>query len=133
MKSGLLVASSWISFVIPPDVIPGRMALLITLLLALVNLSGTVIDKRPSTKNTTILETRKNWRLRRHFCSLRLPSLQRLCPIIAMLILISGYQSYLMKICRCHALPSKTLFPWRWGWPQNFNQMSAEGVRKSFR
>ena len=56
MKSGLLVASSWISFVIPPDVIPGRMALLITLLLALVNLSGTVIDKRPSTKSTTILE-----------------------------------------------------------------------------
>ena len=56
MKSGLLVASSWISFVIPPDVIPGRMALLITLLLALINLSGTVIDKRPSTKNTTILE-----------------------------------------------------------------------------
>ena len=56
MKSGLLVASSWISFVIPPDVIPGRMDLLITLLLALINLSGTVIDKRPSTKNTTILE-----------------------------------------------------------------------------
>ena len=56
IPSALFVASSWISFMIPPEVIPGRMALLITLILALVNLSGTVIDKRPSTKNPTVLD-----------------------------------------------------------------------------
>ena len=33
---------SWISFVVPPDVIPGRMALLITLFLVLVNIFNTV-------------------------------------------------------------------------------------------
>jgi hypothetical protein len=33
--SGLFVVVSWISFVVPPDVIPGRMALLITLFLVL--------------------------------------------------------------------------------------------------
>ncbi len=32
---GLFVVVSWISFVVPPDVIPGRMALLITLFLVL--------------------------------------------------------------------------------------------------
>ena len=35
---------SWISFVVPPDVIPGRMALLITLFLVLVNIFNTVND-----------------------------------------------------------------------------------------
>jgi hypothetical protein len=33
--AGLFVVVSWISFVVPPDVIPGRMALLITLFLVL--------------------------------------------------------------------------------------------------
>lgn len=36
--TGLFVAVSWVSFLIPPDSIPGRMALLITLLLMLVNI-----------------------------------------------------------------------------------------------
>ena len=40
----IFVLVSWISFSIPPEVIPGRMALLITTLLVLVNLFGTVIQ-----------------------------------------------------------------------------------------
>ena len=51
----LFVAMSWISFIIPPEVIPGRMTLLITLLLVLVNLFGTVITKQPSSNSTTLV------------------------------------------------------------------------------
>ena len=44
---GLFVVVSWISFVVPPDVIPGRMALLITLFLVLVNIFNTVTTNTP--------------------------------------------------------------------------------------
>ena len=55
LPSLLIVLLSWVSFVIPPKAIPGRMALLITLILVLVNMFGTVIDKRPPT-NSTVLD-----------------------------------------------------------------------------
>ena len=45
--SGLFVVVSWISFVVPPDVIPGRMALLITLFLVLVNIFNSVTTNTP--------------------------------------------------------------------------------------
>jgi hypothetical protein len=35
----ILVVASWVSFLIPPELIPGRMALIITVLLMLLNLS----------------------------------------------------------------------------------------------
>ena len=38
---------SWISFVVPPDVIPGRMGLLITLFLVLVNIFNSVTTNTP--------------------------------------------------------------------------------------
>ena len=50
----LIVLLSWISFVIPPEVIPGRMALLITLILVLVNMFVSVIEKRPPAKATVL-------------------------------------------------------------------------------
>ena len=42
MPSTIFVMVSWISFLIPPDVIPGRMGLLITLLLVLINLFNSI-------------------------------------------------------------------------------------------
>ena len=45
--AGLFVVVSWISFVVPPDVIPGRMALLVTLFLVLVNIFNTVTTNTP--------------------------------------------------------------------------------------
>ena len=51
----ILVAVSWTSFIIPPEVIPARMALLITVLLVLVNLLGTIIDKQPPSTFPTSL------------------------------------------------------------------------------
>ena len=44
MPSTIFVLVSWISFLIPPDVIPGRMGLLITLLLVLINLFNSIKD-----------------------------------------------------------------------------------------
>ena len=52
----LFVLVSWISFVIPPDVIPGRMGMLIVVLLVQVNLFGTVLGTQPPTKYPTSLE-----------------------------------------------------------------------------
>ena len=45
--TGLFVVVSWISFVVPPDVIPGRMGLLITLFLVLVNIFNSVTTNTP--------------------------------------------------------------------------------------
>ena len=38
LPSGLFVITSWASFLIPPEVVPGRMAMLITLFLVLINI-----------------------------------------------------------------------------------------------
>merc|ERR1719410_2368701 len=54
---GLFVVVSWISFVVPPDVIPGRMALLITLFLVLVNIFNTVTTNTPKAEGLTAIET----------------------------------------------------------------------------
>ena len=44
---GLFVVVSWISFMVPPDVIPGRLTLLITLFLVLVNIFNSVTTNTP--------------------------------------------------------------------------------------
>ena len=56
LPSFLFVAISWISFLIPPEVVPGRLGMLITVLLVLVNLFGTVVQTKPPTKYPTALE-----------------------------------------------------------------------------
>ena len=53
MTSGLFVCISWISFVIPTEAIPGRMALLVTLLLVLVNIFNSSTDSQPPTDTIT--------------------------------------------------------------------------------
>merc|ERR1719384_2797815 len=57
LPSGLFVVVSWISFVVPPDVIPGRMALLITLFLVLVNIFNTVTTNTPKAEGLTAIES----------------------------------------------------------------------------
>lgn len=56
LPSGLFVVVSWISFVVPPDVIPGRMALLITLFLVLVNIFNSVTTNTPKAEGLTAIE-----------------------------------------------------------------------------
>ena len=52
--AGLFVVVSWISFVVPPDVIPGRMALLITLFLVLVNIFNSVTTNTPKAEGEQV-------------------------------------------------------------------------------
>ena len=54
--AGLFVIVSWISFLIPMDVIPGRMALLVTLFLVLVNIFNTVTTNTPKAEGLTAIE-----------------------------------------------------------------------------
>lgn len=56
LPSGLFVVVSWISFVVPPEVIPGRMALLVTLFLVLVNIFNTVTTNTPKAEGLTAIE-----------------------------------------------------------------------------
>ena len=56
LPSGLFVLVSWISFLIPPDIVPGRMALLITLFLVLVNIFNTVTTNTPKVEGKALVE-----------------------------------------------------------------------------
>ena len=53
----MFVVASWISFVVKPDVVPGRMALLITIVLVQLNLFNNAKNKAPvSTSNINAIE-----------------------------------------------------------------------------
>jgi len=56
LPSGLFVVVSWISFLIPPDIVPGRMALLITLFLVLINIFNNVTTNSPKAEGLTAIE-----------------------------------------------------------------------------
>ena len=53
MPSALFVCVSWISFVVPVEAIPGRITLLVTLLLVLINIFNTSVDNQPTSEIIT--------------------------------------------------------------------------------
>jgi hypothetical protein len=53
LPTGLLVVISSISFLIPVDLVPGRMALVITILLMLINVSASMKDRGPLVRGIT--------------------------------------------------------------------------------
>lgn len=57
LPSGLFVAVSWVSFVIPPEVVPGRMALLVTLFLVLTNIFNTITNVSPNVEGMTAISS----------------------------------------------------------------------------
>ena len=52
---GLFVITSWASFLIPPEVVPGRMAMLITLFLVLINIFNSVTSVSPNVEGMTAI------------------------------------------------------------------------------
>ena len=48
LSAGLFVVVSWVSFLVPPEVVLGRMAMLITLFLVLINIFNTVTTQSPN-------------------------------------------------------------------------------------
>lgn len=59
IPSGLFVMVSWVSFAIPPDSVPGRIALLITTLLVLVNIANTVFSVSPAADAINALQVQQ--------------------------------------------------------------------------
>lgn len=55
LPSGLFVVVSWASFLIPPEIVPGRMAMLITLFLVLTNIFNIVTTNSPNTEGMTAI------------------------------------------------------------------------------
>ena len=55
VPTSLFLVASWISFLIPPEVVPGRMTLLVTLLLVQINLSLTKTKDAPRATTITAL------------------------------------------------------------------------------
>ena len=57
LPSGMFVIVSWISFLIPPDIVPGRMTLLITVFLVLVNIFNYITTNIPKAEGLTAIES----------------------------------------------------------------------------
>ena len=53
LPSGLFVVVSWISFLVNPEVIPGRMTLLVTIFLVLINIFNTIQTNSPKAEGLT--------------------------------------------------------------------------------
>ena len=53
LPTALLTIASFISFLIPIDMVPGRMALLVTIFLMLVNISNTELNRGPVVSTVT--------------------------------------------------------------------------------
>ncbi len=56
LPSGMFVIVSWISFLVPPDIVPGRMTLLVTVFLVLVNIFNTITTNIPK-ESAYVIET----------------------------------------------------------------------------
>ncbi len=55
LPSGLFVVVSWISFLVNPEVIPGRMTLLVTIFLVLINIFNTIQTNSPKAEGLTAI------------------------------------------------------------------------------
>jgi len=57
LPSGLFVIVSWISFLVNPEVVPGRMTMLVTLFLVLINIHNTIQTNSPKAEGFTAIKT----------------------------------------------------------------------------
>ena len=56
LPSGMFVITSWVSFLIKPEIVPGRMALLVTLFLVLINIFNSVRQRAPISSSLNALD-----------------------------------------------------------------------------
>ena len=57
LPSGLFVLVSWVSFLIPPEIVPGRMTLLVTIFLVLINIFNNVTSNSPNVEGLTAISS----------------------------------------------------------------------------
>lgn len=58
LPSGLFVIVSWVSFLIPPEIVPGRMTLLVTIFLVLINIFNNVTSNSPNVEGLTAISSK---------------------------------------------------------------------------
>ena len=98
LPRGLFVVVSWASFLIPPEVVPGRMAMLITLFLVLINIFNIVTSNSPNVEGMTAIAA---WMLGTEVCMFCTHH-KMLCPFFAVCIFfvfgaLVGYAYLLWK------------------------------------
>ena len=54
--TGMFVIISWISFLVPPESVPGRMTILVTVFLCLVNIFNSITNNIPKADGITAIE-----------------------------------------------------------------------------
>ena len=52
-----LLKVSWVSFLIPPEIVPGRMTLLVTIFLVLINIFNNVTSNSPNVEGLTAISS----------------------------------------------------------------------------
>ena len=57
LPTGMFISVSWVSFLIPPEAVPGRIGLLVTLFLVATNIFNTIIDVSPNTEGMTAISS----------------------------------------------------------------------------
>ena len=55
--TGMFVIVSWISFLVPPESVPGRMTILVTVFLVLVNIFNSITSNIPRADGLTAIES----------------------------------------------------------------------------
>ena len=70
LTAGMLVIVSWTSFIINPHIVPGRMGLLVTLLLVLVNIFNSFKNSSPPSTNLNALDVYLMICISHVFCAL---------------------------------------------------------------
>lgn len=55
--AGMFVIVSWISFLVPPESVPGRMTILVTVFLVLVNIFNSITSNIPRADGLTAIES----------------------------------------------------------------------------
>ena len=56
LPTGMFVIVSWISFLVPPESVPGRMTILVTVFLCLVNIFNSITNNIPKADGLTAIE-----------------------------------------------------------------------------
>ncbi len=115
LPSAVLVVVSWISFLVPAELVPGRMALLVTIFLMLVNVSTSYQEKSPETNNSlTALDIWQEMRV----------------DGIAVYVLELYYMPLLSRIIACMLFVAATLFEYAWMLKLRFGSGGEKGSQK---
>ena len=95
LPSGMFVIVSWISFLVPADIVPGRMTLLVTVFLVLVNIFNTI------TTNIPKAEGKAKWNRMSLMTCVNITFMEPIQKILHWIFLFRTYCNRGMGYCMC--------------------------------